>query len=138
MFLAKSILLKHYENGNKKKYSQLVPGSTKCRTCAGKSTKRGFSKKGLARIKFFSCFRFLWISRRPGTLNWERVVFLPSKTLYRKCGSVSSPRTNASQMMPSSWCSLSSRVHCQANYLPSIFHHTNIFFFIISCKIIFL
>ena len=31
---------------------------------------------------FFSCFSFLW---RPGTLNWERVVFLPSKNLYRKC-----------------------------------------------------
>ena len=33
----------------------------------------------------FSCFRFLWISRRPGMLNWEQVVFLPSKNLYRKC-----------------------------------------------------
>ena len=43
-FLAKSILLKHYENGNKKKYSQLVQGSPK--------SKRGFYKKGLARIKF--------------------------------------------------------------------------------------
>ena len=85
-FLAKSILLKHYENGNKKKNSQLVPGSAKSRIYSGKSTKRGFSKKGLARIIFFSCFRFLWISWRPGTLNWERVVFLPSKTLYRKCG----------------------------------------------------
>ena len=24
-------------------------------------------------------------TRRPGTQNWERVVFLPSKNLYRKC-----------------------------------------------------
>ena len=85
IFLAKSILLKHYENGNKKKYSQLVPGSAKSRIYSGKSTKRGFSKKGLTRIIFFSCLRFLWISRRPGTQNWEWVVFLPSKNLYRKC-----------------------------------------------------
>ena len=28
---------------------------------------------------------FLWISQRPGTINWERIVFLPSKNLYRKC-----------------------------------------------------
>ena len=55
-FLAKSILLKHYENGNKKKYSQLVPGSAKSRIYSGKSTKRGFSKKGLARIKIFFLF----------------------------------------------------------------------------------
>ena len=41
------------ENGNKKKYSQLVPGSAKSRIYSGKSTKRGFSKKGLARINFF-------------------------------------------------------------------------------------
>ena len=52
-FLAKNILSKHYENGNEKKYSQLVQGSAKSRIYAGKSTKRGFSKKGLARIKFF-------------------------------------------------------------------------------------
>ena len=52
-FLAKSILLKHYENGNKKKYSQLVPGSAKSRIYAGKSTKKGFSKKGLVRIEIF-------------------------------------------------------------------------------------
>ena len=50
-FSAKSILLKHYENGNKKTYSQLVPGSAKSRIYAGKSTKRGFSKKALARIE---------------------------------------------------------------------------------------
>ena len=56
IFLAKSILLKHYENGNKKKYSQLVQRSAKSRIYAGKSTKRGFSKKGLVRIKFFFLF----------------------------------------------------------------------------------
>ena len=75
-FLAKIIILKHYENGNKKKYSQLVKGSAKSRIYAGKSTKRGFSKKGLTRIKILFCFRFLWISWRPGKLDWERVFFL--------------------------------------------------------------
>ena len=43
--LTKSILLKHYENANKKKYSY-----------AGKSTKRGFSKKAIARIEIFLLF----------------------------------------------------------------------------------
>ena len=38
------------------KYSQLVPGSAKSRIYAGKSAKRGFSKKGLARIKIFFLF----------------------------------------------------------------------------------
>ena len=79
IFFAKNILLKHYENGNKKIFSQLVPGSAKSRIYAGKSTKRGFSEN------FFCCFRFLRISRRPGTLNWKRLVFLLSKILYKKC-----------------------------------------------------
>ena len=56
IFLAKSILLKHYENGNKKFFSQLVPGSAKSGIYAGKSTKRGFSKKGLAGIEIFFLF----------------------------------------------------------------------------------
>ena len=71
-FWLKAFILKHYENGNKKKYSQLVPGSAKSRIYSGKSTKRGFSKKGLARIDFFSCFRFLLISGRPGSSRLER------------------------------------------------------------------
>ena len=50
-----------------------------------KVQKGDFLKKDLRELDFFSCFRFLWISRRPGMLNWERVVFLPSKNLYRKC-----------------------------------------------------
>ena len=36
---------------NKKKYSQLVSGSAKSRIYAEKSTKRGFSKKALAKIE---------------------------------------------------------------------------------------
>ena len=63
IFLAKSILLKHYENGNKKKYSQLVQGSAKSRIYAGKSTKGDFLKKDSQDFKKFSRFRFLWISR---------------------------------------------------------------------------
>ena len=51
-----------------------------------KVQKGGFLKKDSRELNFFSCYRFLWISRRPGTLNLKRVVFLPSKNLYRKCG----------------------------------------------------
>ena len=50
-----------------------------------KVQKGDFLKTDSRESKIFSCFRYLWISRRPGTLNWERVVFLPSKNLYRKC-----------------------------------------------------
>ena len=50
-----------------------------------KVQKGDFLKKDSRELKFFSCFRFLWISRRPGTLNWEQVVFLLSKIIYRKC-----------------------------------------------------
>ena len=76
-FLTKSLLLKHYEKGNKKKISQLVPGS-KSRIYVVKSTKRGFSKKDSRESNFFSCFRLLWIYRMPGTLNWDQVVFFDS------------------------------------------------------------
>ena len=50
-----------------------------------KVQKGDFLKKDSRELNSFSCFRFLWISRRPGTLNWEGVVFLQSKNLYRKC-----------------------------------------------------
>ena len=50
-----------------------------------KVQKGDFLKKDSRELKIFSCFRFLWISRRSGTLNWERVVFLLSKIIYRKC-----------------------------------------------------
>jgi hypothetical protein len=53
VFLAKSILLKHYENGKKKKYPKHVQGFPKSRIYAGKNTKRGFSLRALARIDFF-------------------------------------------------------------------------------------
>ena len=50
-----------------------------------KVQKGDFLKKPSRELKFFCCFRFLWISQRPGTLNWKRLVFLLSKILYKKC-----------------------------------------------------
>jgi hypothetical protein len=50
------ILLKYYENGSKKKYPGHAPGSAKSRIYTGKSTKREFSKKARARIKFLLLF----------------------------------------------------------------------------------
>ena len=58
IFLAKSILLKHYENGNKNFFSYHDPGSAKSRIYAGKSTKRGFFQKGLTR---FQKFISIWV-----------------------------------------------------------------------------
>ena len=40
-----------------------------------KVQKGDFLKKPLRELKFFCCFRFLWIFRRPGTLNWKRLNF---------------------------------------------------------------
>ena len=51
-----------------------------------KVQKGDFLKKPSRELNFFCCFRFLWISRRPGTLNWKWLVFLLSKILYKKCG----------------------------------------------------
>ena len=48
-----------------------------------------FLKKDSVELKFFLWFRFLWIPRRPGMLNWERLFFWPSKNLYRQCESIS-------------------------------------------------
>ena len=50
-----------------------------------KVQKGDFLKKPSWELKFFCCFRFLWISQRPGTLNWKWLVFLLSKILYKKC-----------------------------------------------------
>ena len=50
-----------------------------------KVQKGDFLKKPSWQLKFFCCFRFLWISRRLGKLNWKRLVFLLSKILYKKC-----------------------------------------------------
>ena len=51
-----------------------------------KVQKGDFLKKPSWELKFFCCFRFLWIYQRPGTLNWKWLVFLLSKILYMKCG----------------------------------------------------
>ena len=50
-----------------------------------KVQKGDFLKKPSRELKFFCCFRCLWISRRPGTLNWEGVFFWLSKNLYKQC-----------------------------------------------------
>ena len=84
-FLTKSILLKHYEDGNKKKYSYLSKGPPNPGFMQKKVQKGDFLKKTSRESIFFCCFRFLWISRRPGTLNWERVFFWLSKNLYKQC-----------------------------------------------------
>ena len=42
-------------------------------------------KKPSRELKNYFWFRFLWISRRPGRLNWERVFFWLSKNLYKQC-----------------------------------------------------
>ena len=54
--MLQKMLLKPFENGNKNKYSKNVPGSAKSRIYVGKSTKRGFSKKGLTRTQKFLLF----------------------------------------------------------------------------------
>ena len=50
-----------------------------------KVQKGDFLKKPSRELIFFFCFRFLWISWRPGMQNWKRVVFLLPKILYMKC-----------------------------------------------------
>ena len=73
--------------------------ATKCNenihnTCQGppnpgfmqeKVQKWDFLKKPSRELFFCFCFRFLWIPQRPGMLNEKRLVFLPSKNLYRQC-----------------------------------------------------
>ena len=51
LFLAESILLRHYENGNKKKYSQLVPGIPIPGFMQEKVQKGDFLKKNLTEIE---------------------------------------------------------------------------------------
>ena len=61
IFLAKSILLKHYENGDKKFFLEHVPGSTKSKIYAGKSAKRRFSPMSNDENKFQPIFQILHI-----------------------------------------------------------------------------
>ena len=53
-----------------------------------KVQKGDFLKKDSRESKFFSCFRFLWISQRPGRLNWERVFFGCLKTFTSSVSSI--------------------------------------------------
>ena len=50
-----------------------------------KVQKGDFLKKPSWELKIFRCFRFLWISWRPGRLNWKWLVFLLSKNPCKKC-----------------------------------------------------
>ena len=84
-FLPKSILLKQYENGNKKRYHNMSQGPPNPGFMQEKVQKGDFLKKDSRDLKFCCCFRFLWISWRPGMLNWKRLVFLLSKIPYKKC-----------------------------------------------------
>ena len=59
-----------------------------------KVQKGDFLKKGSRELKKNSCFRFLWIPRRPGTLNKKQVFFWPSKNLYRQCVQILDLRKN--------------------------------------------
>jgi hypothetical protein len=68
--LVKSILLKHYEDGNKKKnIHSMSQGLLNPGFMQGKVQKGDFLKKRLAKIEFLFYFRFLRISGRPGMLN---------------------------------------------------------------------
>ena len=45
-----------------------------------KVQKGDFLKKELRELKLLFCYRFIWISQRPGKPNWEQVFFWLSKT----------------------------------------------------------
>ena len=88
-----------------------------------------FLKKDSRELIFFSCFRFLWISRRPGTQNWERVVFCHLKTY---AGSVclyvllNLLRNHSINIMPAllNWIKLvygsfgQVKMYCKLDFLP--------------------
>ena len=82
IFLTKSILLKHYEYANKKKYSYHAPGPPNPGFMQEKRTKRGFSKKAIAKIDFFfvlGSYEFL------GGAKLESAIFLLFEILYKQC-----------------------------------------------------
>ena len=60
----------------RKKYSYNVPGSAKSRIYAGKSTKRGFSKKALKRIEIFFLFYVPMNTSKAWKAKLEAGIFL--------------------------------------------------------------
>ena len=85
-FLYKSILLKHSWNSNKKKYHNMPQGPPNTGYMEKKVQKRDFEKKWpLRELKDYFHFRCLWIPWTHGRVNYKRLVFLPSKNLYRQC-----------------------------------------------------
>ena len=81
-FLTKSILLKHYENANKKNVHNMSQGPPNPGFMQEKVQKGDFLKKPSRELIFFVV---LWISQRSWTLNYKRLVFLLSKILYKQC-----------------------------------------------------
>ena len=67
------------------KYSQLVQGSAKSRIYAGKSAKRGFSKKAITRIEFFLLFQVTMNLLKAWNVKLEVASFFMSKILYKQC-----------------------------------------------------
>ena len=61
-------------------FSKNIHNIPQSRIYAGKSAKRGFSKKALTEIEFFFVFRFERIPRRSGTLNQSGQFFHLLKT----------------------------------------------------------
>jgi hypothetical protein len=68
-FWAKSIILKHYENGNKKNIQNMSQGLPNQGLIQEKVQKGNFSKKPLRELKNYFCFRFLRIPRTTGRVN---------------------------------------------------------------------
>jgi hypothetical protein len=68
-FLAKSILLKHYENGNNKKFHNMSQGPPNPGFMQEKVQKGHFLKKPSRELKNYFCFRFLSIPQTPGRVN---------------------------------------------------------------------
>ena len=66
-------------------FSYHDPGSTKSKIYAGKSTKRGFSKKALTEIETFFLFKVQMNPLKAWNTKLEAAIFLLSKILYMQC-----------------------------------------------------
>ena len=67
IFLAKSILLKHYENANEKKFRDQGPHNPEF--MQEKVQKGDFLKKPSRDLKNYFCFRLLALPRKTGRQN---------------------------------------------------------------------
>ena len=85
-FWPKVFFWSNYENGKKNFFCNMSQDPPNPGFMQEKVQKGDFLKKPSREFKNYFCFRFLWISQRPGTLNWERVFFWLSKNLYKQWG----------------------------------------------------